>query len=40
MRVLFIDIPGVVSMTYVGLAPQDRPANPTYTAGSVTVVEV
>ena len=40
MRVLFIGIPGVVSMTYVGLAPQDRPANPTYTAGSVTVVEV
>lgn len=40
MRVLLIGIPGVVSMTYVGLAPQDRPANPTYTAGTVTVTEV
>lgn len=40
MRVLLISIPGVVSATYVGFAPQDRPANPTYTAGSVTVTEL
>lgn len=40
MRVLYINISGVVVATYVGLAPEDRPANPTYTAGTVTVVEV
>lgn len=40
MRINFIVIPDVVSAYYGGLAPQDRPANPTYTAGSVTVVEV
>jgi hypothetical protein len=40
MRVLLINIPGVVVATYSGLAPHDRPVNPTYTAGTVTVTEV
>lgn len=40
MRVFVINIPNIVSAYYGGLAPHDRPANPTYTAGTVKVVEV
>lgn len=40
MRVLIIGVPNVVSAYYGGLAPDSRPVNPTYTAGSVTVTEL
>lgn len=40
MRVLIIGIPDVVSAYYGGLAPDSRPVNPSYTAGSVIVTEL